>query len=614
MASFPVYLLTLTGKIVITYITYKAVEKLTREYSWFSSSAAHGVPVDPGADVVPDPVDPGADVVPDRRHARNWYPSPSVAPVVSVDTGATVVHDRVSSTEDAPVSVETPVEEFRSAFGLEENNKDNEDEDDDFNEDNIELDSLVREAKDRTPDAICYSYLVNGTCRNGSNCGYTHLPREEIQVIREKEKENLSEKMEQQECKYYLRPGGCKFGKDCRYSHSREKPVVPPLDFNFLGLPIRPGERECRYYMRTSSCKYGPNCRFHHPDPTAVGEGDVPSGSFSLHPSGVSQSASTSWSSPPNETAPCLDSAKHYVPVMPPPQGVHQNPEWNGYQASLRSNGPNTLGWNKPKTNPAVNGTKIVQSAWCEICNIDCKSNNVLFLHELGKKHKMNLEKLEEPKTDTSAPAATTAPAAKDPAVGPKESPAADKGNTVGMQQNKEKGAPSLEPGKDLETLIVQSAWCEICKIDCISKNILFLHELGKKHEKSLEKLEESKKKARANAAKHSAVGLKESPAAADKGKTVSVQQGKEKGAPSLGPEEDLEIQRRKLMEGGAAANALWLCTICNVMCDSQTVFTDHLAGQKHASNMVKEQVAVAGTTNPSDPLGGFYFIEDELL
>ncbi|KAJ4960147.1 hypothetical protein NE237_020057 [Protea cynaroides] len=567
MASIPVYLLTLSGKVIITYIAYKAVEKLTREYSWFSSSAAHGVP--------------------DRVHARNWFPSTSVAPVVSVDTGATVVHDHVSSTEDvpdhvsytedvpdhvsytedvpshvsssedAPVSVETLQEEFRTV-GLADNNKDNEDEDDDFNEDNIELDSLIREAKAGTHGDICCNYLLSGTCRNGSNCGYTHLSRKEIQaqrsaslesaqVIREKEKEDLSEKMEQQECKYYLRSRGRKFQKDCRYRYSREKPVVPPLDFNFLGLPIRPGERECLYYMRTGSCKYGPICKFHHPDPTAVGEGDFLPGSNSLHLSGVSQSASTSLSSPPNETVPCLDAANHYVTMMHPSQGVHRNPECNGYQvhgfaevmqASLRPNGTqpllsanrNPLGWNMPKTNPPLNGTsskgakktKIEQSWSCKICKINCNSQIVLDNHKLGKKHKQNLEKLKESKKKASAPAAATA----------------------------------------------------------------------------------------AHAAKHPAVGLKESPVA-DKGKTVVVQQSEEKGAPSLGPGGDLDIEMMKLMDGEAAANALWFCAVCNLVFISQTDFNDHLAGLKHA-DMVKKQVAAAGTTNPSDPLDGFYFIENE--
>ncbi|KAF8408361.1 hypothetical protein HHK36_007510 [Tetracentron sinense] len=164
-----------------------------------------------------------------------------------------------------------------------------------------------------------------------------------LKVVNEKEKEReeFPGWLGQIECKYYLGIGGCKFGKACRYNHPREKTVVgPPLELNFLGLPIRLGETECPFYMRTGSCKYGADCRFHHPDPTAVGGCDPPSGYLNGGSvplcSSASQSAVTSWSSLriSNETGPYMDTSTSYVPVMlSPRQGVHPNPEWNGYQA-----------------------------------------------------------------------------------------------------------------------------------------------------------------------------------------------------------------------------------------------------------------------------------------
>ncbi|KAE8673515.1 hypothetical protein F3Y22_tig00111780pilonHSYRG00014 [Hibiscus syriacus] len=63
---------------------------------------------------------------------------------------------------------------------------------------------------------------------------------------------------------------------------------------------------------------------------------------------------------------------------------------------------------------------------------------------------------------------------------------------------------------------------------------------------------------------------------------------------------EDLETKKRKVMEGGAAAAAVRVCTICNVVCNSQKVFDFHLTRQKHAA-MVKRQadarIATATTT-----------------
>ncbi|XP_043723779.1 uncharacterized protein LOC122670836 [Telopea speciosissima] len=627
-----------------------------------------------------------------------FYPSvasvvnPS-SPAATVDTIPAVVSDRVSSTEEVPDTVETQEE-----VGLEDYNKDNDNEDDDFKEDIIERDSLVTEENPtkilypRRPDsADCSNYLRTGTCHYEANSRYDHPARKENQ--------------------YYLQPGECECEKACRNNHSREKPVVPPpLDFNFLDLPIRPGERECSEYMRDGFCKDGHSCRFHHPDPIAVGE-DIPSSSVSLHLSGASLPASTSWSSPPNETVPYLDAANPYVPIMVlppqgvhpnldwngyqgereckyhvhdgfckygcncrfhrpypvavgggdipsgpgslhlsgasqpasaswspppneafsyldasnpyvpimmlPPQGVHPNPEWSGYQASLRHNriqpllaaNPNLPGWSKPKTHPAVNGTckgakktETVQSLWCEICKIGCTRKDDLDQHKMGKKHKMNLEKLEESEKEASVPPATAAPAAKDPVIGPKENPAADKGKTVVLcawseickidcsskdvsdqhklekkhknlgkleESNKEASAPAApeapaakdpvtgpkeSPAADKGKTVVQSAGCEICKIDCSSKDVLDQHKVEKKNKRNLEKLEESKKEASSPAAKDPVIGPKESPAA-DKGKTVM--------------------------------QSAW-CEICMIECTSKDDLYQHKLGKKHKKNIEK--------------------------
>ncbi|XP_042492524.1 uncharacterized protein LOC122072056 isoform X2 [Macadamia integrifolia] len=1019
------YLLSLSSKATMFLLMCKAAEKLTRDY-FYSSDATVVNPLSTASPVATTPV---------------------------------VVPDRVSSTENAPVTVETQEE-----VGLEDYNKDDgEEDDDDSKEDNVERDSLVREVRPRkivnprrSNGADCSFNLRTRTSRDGANCRSNHPARKENQrsdspesseVIKEKEKERFSERKGQQECKYYLRPGGCKFGNACRYSHSRKKPLLPPplseppLDFNFLDLPIRPGESECPEYMRDGFCKFGRNCRFHHPDPTAVEEDYIPSGSVSLHPSCVLQSASTSWSYPPNETVPDLDAqyasmtlplqglhpnpksgyqakanngegpellrsahdggiaigggdipynsaslhlsgasqpaptswsypsneivsnldaSNPYASMALPPQGLHPNPKWdgyqakanygerpellrsardesivvggidiplgsvslhllgasqpastswssppnetfpfvdapnpyvpimmhpnhgwNGYQANLKHNGiqpllaenPNLSGWSMPKTHPAVNGTctkgakktKIVHSLWCEICKISCPNKDGLDQHKLGKKHKNNVEKLEESKKEASIPAAAAAPAAKGPVIGPKESPGVDEGKTVLQsarcemcktdcssedvlvqpeesrsrkeasvpdatvapaatghmlgprespiadkgnsvlqssrheickidcsskdvsdqhklenkhkknlekleESKKEVSAPAataalaamdpligpkessaadegktvvqsvwceiceikctskgdfehhkagkkhksnmekLEESKkevsapaataapaamdpligpkessaaDEGKTVVQCAWCEICKIKCTSKGDFEHHKAGKKHKSNMEKLEESKKEANAPAfmvaaaaaAKDFVFGPKESPSAnrsntvvqsvwreicmidcnkdewdqhnlikmhknqekleepekevrgpaandppigpkespaANNSMTVGVQQPKKNGASPLGPREDLETRRRKLIEGGVAANSVKVCITCDVVCNSQAVFINHLRGQKHA-NMVKKLAAAVGTVNPSGPGGGNCCLEDEL-
>ncbi|KAL5987328.1 hypothetical protein ACLOJK_038493 [Asimina triloba] len=146
---------------------------------------------------------------------------------------------------------------------------------------------------------------------------------------------------------------------------------------------------------------------------------------------------------------------------------------------------------------------------------------------------------------------------------------------------------------------VVQSAWCEICNIECNSKDVLDKHKMGKKHKKNLEKIEEAKKEAATAkaAANRNPAAAKATPGEA--GNAASGQATRRKGGPGA-EVEDLETKRRKLMESGAAADSLRVCAICNVAVNSETVFNYHLAGQKHAAQVKKHAAAVAGAAAPA--------------
>lgn len=129
----------------------------------------------------------------------------------------------------------------------------------------------------------------------------------------------------------------------------------------------------------------------------------------------------------------------------------------------------------------------------------------------------------------------------------------------------------------------VQSSWCEVCKINCNSSDVYTKHILGKKHLKNLEKLAEPKRDTSASvstaeqATTNPVIGPMEKPDA-----------GKDKSTGSADPGIDLGSKKQKMVEGGAAAGAVRTCTICNVLCNSQTVFNMHLSGSKHSA-MVKK-------------------------
>ncbi|GAV81591.1 zf-met domain-containing protein [Cephalotus follicularis] len=136
-----------------------------------------------------------------------------------------------------------------------------------------------------------------------------------------------------------------------------------------------------------------------------------------------------------------------------------------------------------------------------------------------------------------------------------------------------------------------QSAWCDVCKINCNNNDAYTKHLLGKKHQKNLEKLGKSKNgnidTALSAAPAVPMIGPVENPKAKEN-PSVDSQKSQKRSAEPLAPAEDLETKKRKVVEGGAAIGDVRVCTICNVVCNSQTVFNSHLTGQKHAAMLKK--------------------------
>ncbi|KAK2974985.1 hypothetical protein RJ640_012851 [Escallonia rubra] len=184
----------------------------------------------------------------------------------------------------------------------------------------------------------------------------------------------------------------------------------------------------------------------------------------------------------------------------------------------------------------------------------------------------------------------------------------------------------------------IRVAWCELCRVDCTSLEILEQHKNGKRHKKNLQRLEELK-----SAYQHVAEIQEE-----DKGDnpevTESVQVGEEKkqeAQPETLPteavtdennveaeqkndkveqrgEEQSNLQERKpwmnrfeyqrhgmkrKMRGGRGGKLMktprrpieppkpkvvipLICDLCNVKCDTQEVFDRHLSGKKHIAKL----------------------------
>ncbi|XWS60475.1 hypothetical protein CRYUN_Cryun07bG0039400 [Craigia yunnanensis] len=217
-------------------------------------------------------------------------------------------------------------------------------------------------------------------------------------------------------------------------------------------------------------------------------------------------------------------------------------------------------------------GAAVDSVRMCTICNVACNSHEAFTKHLSGRRH-----------------AAQAGLIAVD-GIGPYL--AALRANDHFWNKGKK------------TTKINQSTWCEVCKINCNSNDVYAKHLSGKKHLKNLEILEKSKNgtcdssSIDTSAATNLIIGPLENPAANDSS-VVNVQKAEKRVALPEAPQEDLETKTLKVMEGGAAASAIRVCTICNVVCNSQKVFNYHLTGQKHAAMLKKQADARIPTDGP---------------
>ncbi|KAL6623037.1 hypothetical protein ACP70R_032916 [Stipagrostis hirtigluma subsp. patula] len=135
---------------------------------------------------------------------------------------------------------------------------------------------------------------------------------------------------------------------------------------------------------------------------------------------------------------------------------------------------------------------------------------------------------------------------------------------------------------------VVQPATCEVCKIQCDTLEVLMIHKQGKKHKKNLEKLQDSITPKPIKPPSNT-IGPNPAPAAVPNC-TVPAAQTKKKKSSSAATPEELEVKKRRVLEAGAAQGEVKICTVCNVVVNSQKVYEFHIAGQKHQTMVQKQQ------------------------
>eukprot|EP01018_Ginkgo_biloba_P024836 Gb_40020 [translate_table: standard] len=207
------------------------------------------------------------------------------------------------------------------------------------------------------------------------------------------------------------------------------------------------------------------------------------------------------------------------------------------------------------------------------------------------------------------------------------------------------KGIPAL-PGtkkktipkkssKQHEPIVVGPAgagWCSVCEIDCNTKDVLEQHKGGKKHKKKLEKqeaqlavqkkinerhmqqfknlekgsrdqekdLKDDKKavtlilsvngstESNKNQNERAIIESQKEQQQSDINQKPDSNHGKRKLEKLKGAADNILIKRQRLLDAGTAIEAVKVCSLCNAVCNSQTVFDSHLAGKKHAAQLKK--------------------------
>ncbi|XP_071705762.1 uncharacterized protein [Rutidosis leptorrhynchoides] len=153
-------------------------------------------------------------------------------------------------------------------------------------------------------------------------------------------------------------------------------------------------------------------------------------------------------------------------------------------------------------------------------------------------------------------------------------------------------------------------AWCELCRVDCTSMEILQQHNNGKKHQKNLQKLEAMKTVYQPVVDKvieekpSSDIGKNEPDKQAILGAIDNKPETDKNENQNQNQNQETKPRMKRKMKGGARGGARGakrlkpkaprkpkiviplMCDLCNVKCDTQEVFNRHVGGKKHMAKL----------------------------
>jgi hypothetical protein len=138
---------------------------------------------------------------------------------------------------------------------------------------------------------------------------------------------------------------------------------------------------------------------------------------------------------------------------------------------------------------------KVVQPLTCEVCKIECDTQEVLVIHKTGKKHKKNLQKLQDsitPKPAKPLNGAVGASTAAAPAVAngimPAVQPKKNKSSQATPEDLEVKKRKVLEAGAAQGEVKI----CTACNVVVNSQKVYEFHIAGHKHKANVQKQQQA--------------------------------------------------------------------------------------------------------------------------
>ncbi|XP_076929937.1 uncharacterized protein LOC143594537 [Bidens hawaiensis] len=224
-------------------------------------------------------------------------------------------------------------------------------------------------------------------------------------------------------------------------------------------------------------------------------------------------------------------------PDFRPPNSGASGPPFRG-RGRGRDRGRGRAGRRGPaSSNPESSAQPPARTAWCEVCKIDCTTDEVLNVHNNGRRHKKNLQKLQRMKSASAGAGAGTVAHQTVVQTEKDETPTSDVAPEVQesvpeTETEPDKTDKQMEAGDDNE------------KLETVKNEV----DNQEKKDRTTRKM------------KRGSRGIRGA-------------RGGAKRMRVAGPRIRKEVMPL-------------VCDLCNVKCDTQEVFDRHVAGKKHRSKV----------------------------